>query len=223
MLINQSHQDILNRIQAALGVAITPSLTASSAGNDLFEAYVFSLIVEAATEEGASVTFEGVTGGISSIFTFRTSPGYISSTAHDYSHAVIAFPNKPPLEAHVGIYVAGKSGVLHECDVAVVDRAEAQACRANQVSPRSVKVLMAAECKFYTSTPDLGLGRGFLGLNSDLSKECFFVMNISSRSIERLLSQRLKHRCREQVVPANAGAVSLLFHSFRSTFHEYRR
>jgi hypothetical protein len=38
---------------------------------------------------------------------------------------VIAFPNCPELEAHVGIYVEGRSGVLNECDVAVLDRDEA--------------------------------------------------------------------------------------------------
>ena len=48
---------------AAIRSAITPlppSLTNSSRGSDLFEAYILTLIVQAARSEGGSVTYETV-------------------------------------------------------------------------------------------------------------------------------------------------------------------
>jgi hypothetical protein len=224
MPLDPNEQILLNQIQAALGPAISPSLTVASAANDVFEAYVFSLLLEAARTETAAVSFEDVHGRTPNVFTFRTSPGFIFSTAQDYTHAVITFSGRPPLEAHLGIYVEGASGVLHECDVVAVDRAEAQACRVSQASPRSAKVFIATECKFYAATPSLGLGRGFLGLISDITaKDRFFVMNRTAPSIERLLARRHRHTCRESIIPANTNNVDLLIHSFRSAFHEYRR
>jgi hypothetical protein len=121
--------DLLMQIQASLGSAISSSLSTASDTSDIFEAYVFSLAIEAARTEGASISYRDVLGGVPTTFVFRTSPGYIFSTTNPYTHAVILFTNKPPLEAHVGVRVVGKSGVLHECDVAVVEQVEAETCR----------------------------------------------------------------------------------------------
>jgi hypothetical protein len=224
MQLDPSQQILLNQVQAALGPAISPNLTDASAASDIFEAYIFSLLLEAARTETAAISFEDVNGKTPTIFTFRTSPGFIFSRTQDYTHAVITFSGRPLLEAHLGVYVEGASGVLHECDVVVVDRSEARACRINQASPRSAKVLIATECKFYAATPSLGLGRGFLGLISDITaKDSFFVMNRKAPSIERLLARRRRHTCRESIIPANTDDVDLLMNSFRSAFREYRR
>jgi hypothetical protein len=224
MPISPQNMQLLNDLNSALGPAVAPSVSAASAENDVFEVYIFGLVLEAARREGATITYQDVHGntGVTNLI-FRTSPSYISTTTQAYTHAIISFPNKPELEAHVGIYVAGKSNVQHECDVAVVDRAEAQSARATGSLPRSLRVLFSAECKFYSSTPGIHLGRGFLGLSKDLSRVCYLVLNISSTSIERLLSQHLKHRCRERVHPIDQHSVDLLLHSFCSEFREYKR
>jgi hypothetical protein len=108
--------NLLADIEDALGGAIAPNLTAKSQGADLYEAYVWSLVVQAARSEGASISFwNAINNRVATDFIFRTSPGNIFSTAQPYSHALISFPNCPDLEAHVGIFVAGKSGVAHEC------------------------------------------------------------------------------------------------------------
>src|SRR5689334_11022140 len=98
---------LLTAIQAALGSTISPSLTSASDTSDIFEAYVFSLILEAARIEGANVYFRDVNGNSPSTFIFRTSPGYIFSRAQPYTHAVIEFSGKPTLETHVGVRVSG--------------------------------------------------------------------------------------------------------------------
>jgi hypothetical protein len=213
---------LLTAIGAALGSSITPGLTNASTTDDIFEAYVFSLALEAARIEGAHISFRDVYGRTPSIFTFRTSPGYIFSTTQPYTHAVIDFPGRPILEAHIGVRVAGSSGVLHECDVAVLYQSEAATCRLNRVSPRSSKLIMGIECKFYSSTIPLGLARSFIGLGLDLSaQDCYFVVNTSSDSAEKLLAKKNRaYGC--NIVPSSSIAVDRLRSSFQSSFAKFK-
>lgn len=214
--------DLLTEIRTTLGALITPSLSSASAVSDIFEAYVLSLVIQAAEAEDATISYKDVFGTVPTRFVFRTSPGYIFSTAHPYTHAVITFATKPPLEAHVGVRVVGKSRVLHECDVAVIEQAEAETCRQRQVPPRSSKVLIAVECKFYSTPLQLYLARAFLGLASDLSvKEAIFVTNTSSDSIEKLLSGR-GQKWEHKLTPSSAKEVLRLKHEFQHAFKTYK-
>lgn len=176
--------DLLNEINGTLGTAISSSLTTASDTSDIFEAYVFILVIEAARTEGAAIGYRDVFGNTPAVFVFRTSPGYIFSTNRPYTHAIISFPNKAPIEAHIGVRVVGKSEVLHETDVALIQQAEAETCRQRQVPPRSSKVLVAIECKFYSTPLQLHLARAFIGLTTDLSAgKLIFVSNGSSNSL----------------------------------------
>lgn len=132
--MTSAEQQLLAQIRSAL-TPLPPSLTNSSQGSDLFEAYILTLILQASRSEGATISYENVFGSAPNQFYFRTSPGHIYSTRHPYTHAVIDFGQRPPLEAHLGIRVSGRSQVLHECDVAVLDRSEAQECRQNRTEP----------------------------------------------------------------------------------------
>lgn len=215
---------LLAEIQSALGNAVIPNLTATSAGSDLFEAYIFGLILDAARREGATVTLACRSGGIPNPFVFRTSPGHLSSTTQDYGHAAIAFPDCPALEAHVGIRVAGHSGVLHECDVSVIQRDEAELCRESsiRVAPRSARVLLALEAKFYSVELPLHLGRAFLGLVRDLSCDAvFFVMNRGAPSIEKLLAHK-KQQWEKHVNPGQAHTVERLRNAIQTRFRDFQ-
>jgi hypothetical protein len=213
---------LLSEIKAALGSALSPNLTAASDGSDLFEAYVFGLVLLAARQEGAlSIRFENVDQSTPNAFTFRTSPGHLYWDSRPYTHAVIEFPNRPELEVHLGIYVGGKSGVIHEADVAVILRDEAITSRNNQVPPRSSKVILAVECKFYSTNLPLSLARGFVGLCSELtSRDCFFVMNTGSTSVEKLLTHHGKN-WENQVFPTS-DRVNLLRAAFREAFKHFK-
>jgi hypothetical protein len=200
---------LLNEIQATLGPAMVPNLNSASAGSDLFEGYILSLILRAGVAEGAAVSFENADSSVTNTFTFRTSPGHIWWSNSPYTHAILRFPNKPPLEAHTGVYVTGTSGVMHEADVLVLYRDEAITCRRAHSAPRSSKIILAVECKFYATTPGLYLGRGFLGLCSELSgRECCFVTNTIAPSVERLLSHK-KKRWDNQIVPSSNNHIRL--------------
>ena len=213
--------DLLTQIQSTLST-ITPSVSTASNTSDIFEAYVFSLVIEAANIEGATIFYRDVNGNTPSTFVFRTSPGYIFSTRQPYTHAVILFDNKPALEAHLGVRVVGKSGVLHECDVAVIEQDEAETCRKRQVAPRSSKVLVAVECKFYSTSLQLNLARSFIGLTSDLStKQPVFVTNSASPSLEKLLSAKGKD-WEHNLIPSSSVEVMRLRHKFQTAFQNFK-
>lgn len=209
---------LVQEIRNALGAAVLPNLTAASAASDLYEAYVFGIVLDAARAEGAQITYEDVSGGVPTSFYFRTSPGQIWSTAHPYCHAVVEFPNKPALEVHVGIRSAGRSGVLHECDVAVMYRDEATACRSHRVPPRHSSLIISVECKFYTTDLPLHLARAFLGLGTDLRADaCYFVVNTSSGTVEKLLEHH-NRKWEHQIYPGATRDVERLRNSFQKAF-----
>lgn len=214
---------LLNDVGAVLGAALPVSLTTSSYASDLYEAYLFSLICQAARDEGGSVGFRSIGSATPTTFIFRTSPGYISSTNRDYGYAVIEFPNKPVLEGHISVRVTGASQVLHECDICVLLQDEADLCRysGGSVAPRAAKVIISVEAKFYGSSLGLGLGRGFLGFTMDVyAYKAFFVINRNAASIEKLLSHK-KKLWDHNIQPQNATDVNRLKCAFQTAFKDF--
>lgn len=215
---------LLNEISNSLGQSLVPSLTSSSDASDLYEAYLFTLICQAAIDEGATIDFRSINNGNPIIFVFRTSPGYISSATRDYGYAIIDFQNKPLLEAHVGVRVAGASQVLHECDISVLMQDEADLCRNNpgNVAPRAAKVIIAVEAKFYINSLALGLGRAFLGFTMDVSADkCYFVINRDSESIGKLLANK-KRLWEHNIQPQNNNDVNRLKNAFQTAFKDFK-
>lgn len=213
--------DLLAEISTNLAPAIVPGMNSALAASDLYEAYSLTLLKEAAETESGVVTFSDRSGNQTNTLVFRTSPGNIFSTAANYTHAVVAFPGQPLLEAHIGIKIQGRSGVLHECDVVVLRSAEAETCRQNAVHPRSHSVILATECKFYTGSIPLYLARAFMGLGSDISTDnCYFVTNSESGSAERLLAHH--HRNWEhRIVPRLGMDVTRLRNQFQKAFKNF--
>ena len=212
---------IIAEVQNLLGSSDVSNIASSSA-SDIFEAYVFCLVLEAAKTEGANIHYRDVFNNPVTKLVFRTSPGSIFSTRHPYTHAVIEFPAKPVLEAHVGVRVVGKSRVLHECDVAVIEQVEAENCRQQNVPPRSRNVLIAVECKFYSTPLQLHLARAFIGLTSDMStSQSLFVTNSSSDAVEKLLSARTKE-WEHNIAPRYYDKVMRLRHKFQNAFQKFK-
>lgn len=211
---------LLTAINGALG-GISSTITAASSGADVFEGYVFSLVLEAASAEGATVTFRNRDGGVPSTAIFRTSPAHLYSNAQNYTHALISFPGVPLLEAHTGVYLSGRSRLIHEADVVVLDSSEADQCRDNSVPPRSFACLLTIECKFYSGNISLALGRGFVGLCTDLSAdEKFFVTNSGSISVEKLLTHR-RLKWTSQLRPSQTIVVDRLRNEIQAVFKDY--
>ena len=214
-------EELISAINRIVANAASSGYSDASATNDIYENYVWALCLRAARQQNAIIRYELFNEVPTNTLVFRTAPGAIYSTAQPYTHAAIEFADCPPLEAHIGIRVTGKSRVLHECDVAVLEKTEARLCRLEQVHPRAIKVLIAAECKFYTSAIQLDLGRSFLGLTSDIHrKQRYFVTNGRSPSVVKLIAHHeAEWEC--GVLP-NSADTDALVHSFARVFRNYQ-
>ena len=222
MTITPSKKVLVQEIRAALGSLASPKFGAASAVYDIFEAYVWALVIDAARNEGASIQYKNVAGGTTSSLVFRTSPGAIYSVAKPYTHAELNFQGCPGVEAHLGIFVSGDSGVPNECDVAVLYQTEADMCRRSQAHPRCRKLVLAVECKFYSTNLRVDLARSFLGLTEEIQKQDrFFVSNVSSRSVSKMLEKH-KRDWETQVSPSNRRLQERLHGHFESTFKKFK-
>ncbi|MGW0885184.1 hypothetical protein [Streptomyces sp. NPDC002671] len=196
------------------------SYDSASKPSDVYEGFIFSLIVAAASRHGATVTYEDVYGAKTSSLVFRTGPGHLYS--QPFTHAVIEFDGAPALEVHLGVYVTGASGVLHECDVLVLPAEEAPLSRAQGIAPRGSQCVLIVECKYYVSNLGIGLARNFEGLRADIrTQNELFVSNTRSSSIVRYLDTR-KRGFEPDVVPNSPqAAAGYLQAEIRKTFKSY--
>src|SRR6185312_14834067 len=84
--------------------------------------------------------------------------------------------------------ILGRSKVLHELDVSLIERSEAEKCRANGSNPLHTKVKFLAECKFYGSGLPLSLGREYLGLCDEFSLRIrVIVSNVGSEDVRLMI------------------------------------
>ncbi len=198
-------------------------VASSGQANDAFELYTLTLVLRAAKQEGASIAFDSSLGVSNpSPLRFRTSPGRIFSTAHDYSHATIRFSDGNSFEGHIGVYVEGLAGVLHECDVLVLDASEGQFCRRNRVHPKKASTVLAAECKFFAGTLGIALGRQFLGVTTDLGSEGrFFLSNSDGKSVDRILAHHKRQRS-FGLSPLTRDTEDQVVAQFRNTFRNLK-
>lgn len=191
----------------------------SGQANDAFEVCVLALALKAARAEGADISFETNLGNTNpNPIIFRTSPGRIYSTSKEYTHALVSFDSGYELEAHVGVYAQGTAGVLHECDVLIVERDEALFCRRANVHPKRPRIPLAVECKFYTGNLGIAMARQFLGVTLDVGKDDrFFVSNSDSSSVDKVLAHHKRQRF-FGLTPRDKDTEAQLIGQFRTTF-----
>lgn len=183
------------------------SYTSASQASDVYEGFIFSLVVATASRHGARVTYEDVGGNKVNDLVLRTSPGHIYSDTQPYTHALIEFEDAPPLEVHLGVYVQGTSGILHECDILVLPAREAVLCRAQRIAPRGSQCVLIIECKYYASRLGIDNARNFEGMRADVrTQDELFVSNIGTPSIARYLNARNREFERD-VLPGSPQAL----------------
>jgi hypothetical protein len=202
--MNASNRQLLDALRARL--AAPTSLTLADKYYDLYEGYLFALVVDAArtvVDGTGTVYFEDGDENPVRDVVLRTSPGRMDGpNARPYTHAVVDLgdPQRRDLEIHLGVYFAGSQRVPHECDIAVVLRTEARRARANGVYPRGSQLRLALEAKYRVSNLRLGVGREFIGLRSQLRGDCcYLVTNSSGPKTARMLSKGAAFR--DEVIP----------------------
>ena len=99
---------------------------------------------------------------------------------------------------------------------------QSDVCRNNHVLPRSSKVVLAIECKYYVnSKPGLALGGGFLGLREEIQRDNRFFIAIShSKSVEKLLAKHTRDfdLMFTPVIPHNVSVMRSVFESVFAKF-----
>jgi hypothetical protein len=203
---------IRGKLPAALPTTMTAGGTKPTAGNDLYEAYIFGLVIDAARALGYQVEFETALGRATNLH-LRRSPGRISSSGAPgplFTHAALSIGTRPTLELHTGVVVAGRSKVVHEADVLLLPKSDADRCRSTSVDPGSGYARLIVEAKYYTVPVNLGTARAFLGLSKDLSaKEVAFVCTVADASSTALLAGTPSVEYDVGVLPYRNGEVSL--------------
>lgn len=203
---------LLAELPAALPTTMTATGPAPTAGNDLYEAYLFGLVLRAARLEGYNATFAD-NDGAATEFRLRRGPGRLPSGGPPgarFTHATLTCPSRPALELHTGVGVVGKSKVHHEADVLLLPQSDADRCRQFDLDPRGHDAELLIEAKYYTKPVALSTGREFLGLCSDISaRQKVFAATLAGGSVVNLFSGRtVLHDI--GVLPRRQGEASLL-------------
>ena len=192
-------QQLRTRIRNALqGLSVTG--LNQKVADDLYELFVLAIIIEAAKAEApVTVNHYDSAGNTTTKLRFPTSP--VAIGRGDYTHVRIAYPGKKTLEAHLGVYVLGKSSVEHECDVVVLRHEEAENCRRRTQPapgpvfyPRASAVLCFTECKCYERTSlTIGHGRAFLGLSQDIRSKAVCAVFVSTKTHDNISTLLFAH------------------------------
>lgn len=220
--------ELLASLRANLPSALPTTMTTTglkpTAGNDLYEAYIFGLVIEAARALRYGVSFHNA-AGVATNLHLRRSPGRISSSGVPgpmFTHAELSIGTRPPLELHTGVFVVGRSKVPHEADVLLLPKADADRCRSANVDPPSGTGRLVIEAKYYTNPVNLGTARGFLGLSKDLSaKKVAFACTIADATSIALLAGTASVEYDIGVLPARTGEASLR-HFVQRLLRDYR-
>lgn len=158
-----------------------------------YEAYIWTLCKRAV--EGAEGTVELVgiqSGGVPKTIVLRGAPGHMASRNQDFCYFDCCLREKR-FEIHLDVQYEGSSGVLHEVDISIYDHESAEKVRREFKQPKSSKMIVAIECKFYPTNPtDLALGRQFVGLVSDFSNMEMnaFVANKAKDNLNHFLASK---------------------------------
>ena len=204
-------EEMIAAVEQALS-ALEPSYRGEATESDLYEACLLAILIQAARDAGGTtlITNDGVRPA--PLLRFRRSPGYL--WRGNFSYGIVSFRGSSKvLEAHLGVYVAGVSGVPHECDVALIDQIEANRSRAGGVHPRRRGLVASLEAKHYVASPGIGIGRGFIGLSAELGqRKCCLGFPARSSSTIAALIARKPSECFDQLQPDTPAATRLRAH-----------
>lgn len=207
-----SKDDLLRALRNGIASGWDRKDLQSKQAYSLFELYVFKTSIEAIKEAGSiqgygpEITYKDQDGVEVSPIRLQTGP-HIPST-YGYVYAEIRFPGsrKRAIEVHCGLKYEGKSEVVHECDVSILGWTEAESRRKDNKNPRHHKILLSIECKFYSSTIELAMMRGFRGLIDDIGSSHntqIFVTSSDIRSSGVNLIKYKKQSAIDEFVPSN--------------------
>ncbi len=203
--------DIKKEIDRLLSTAPSGVLTLGSDTIErAYEAYIWSLCKRAVEEAGGSAVLKGIVSGCNpQNVVLRGAPGSMASQTKDFCYIECHLEEKK-FEIHLDVQYEGTSGAYHEVDVSIYDHASAEAVRASGWMPKSGKLIMVIECKFYTAAvPSTGLGRAFVGLVKDCNGARLnaFVSNKASKNLDKYFTNKANIEPFTDLDPAKDAAA----------------
>lgn len=170
-------QELLNDLRQALGPRIPlAGRFVQGAEANLYEAYLFGLVIKAARQEGYLVAIRNSVNQPATELLLRNAPGYlyngrttVTTPPRHFTHALLDPRNgQAALEVHVGVNSSGASAVGHEADVMVIESTTARNCVNGYRHPAGTDALIHLEAKCYTEKVDVRVARQFVGMACDL-------------------------------------------------------
>ena len=183
-------QQLLTEIQSELVnlAANAPALVANATVPKIYEIYVLMCLARALRSIGATLQARDSSDTPTNNLVFRLGPGLLYSPASAPGFILVSYKGRE-YEIQNSLQVLGRSRVMHELDICLIDRTTAEYCRQYQVNPLHTKISFVAECKYYGATLDLSLGREYLGLSSEFSLRVkTMVSNVGSDDIHDLIT-----------------------------------
>ena len=218
--------DLRTAVDALLGLPTIASVLQlnSNTRERAFEAYIFSLVLQAVRQAGGAFELRGIISGANpNPAVFRGAPGYMGSRAQDFCFARCGLHGKE-FEVHVDVIYVGGSGATHEVDISLFDCSAADTVRGSSGLQPSTRNLRAAfECKFYDSNLGTALGRAFVGLISDCGqlKAKKFVTNGQSRGLARYFSKSGGPQVYFRVSPLIADDSARFVHNVEQALRQW--
>lgn len=151
----------------------------TSAANDLYEAYLLTLILRCAHQCGLKITLTPDEPQIKTparVLHLRRNPGRLynafDSHGHMYTHAVIHVPGSTDFGVYAGVQCVGRSGALSEADIVVLPEREARQHALHHESPdaRTGDVKVHIEAKLYGGALPIAEARAFAAMAMDFHR-----------------------------------------------------
>ncbi len=180
-------KDIQSALQSI--AASTPVLSSKVRADKLYEIFILTCIVRALRLLNVQMEFKDSSDNPTRNIIFRLGPGLIYNPSSSPGFVHFSYQGRE-YEIQNSIRVLGVSNVLHELDICIISREEADKCRRNQINPKQSTIKMIAECKYYGASLPLHLGREYLGLGKEFGIRIkTLVSNQGSEEIHSLITK----------------------------------
>lgn len=217
---------LLIDVEAALGMGVNLGYASKAKQHDLYEAYVLTLLLQAAYAEGWTLELRDGWSRLVTTPVFRLGPGRLPSCRYTLVH--MSRTGTPDLEVHLGVKVSGRTPVgmspatssrrlLHEFDLLVLPATVADACRASNTDPDYSAVVLHAEMKYFGGKLSLPVGRASVGMAVEcvLAGKSVLVTNRLGYTVQDLVEYH-GVTFRYRILPVNPIAVHHLIKHFRT-------
>lgn len=183
---------LLTQVKTELGTvgAGAPALTSRAVVEKIYEIFVFTCVMKAlASLDDTTLSPRDSQGNPTSNLVFRLGPGRIYAPTSAPGFILVTYRGRT-FEILNGVKVLGRSRILHELDVCLIEHGAAGSCRRRRQDPQQKAIKFLAECKFYGTDLPLHIGREYLGLCDEFDVRIkTIVSNVGDDNVHALVTR----------------------------------